>query len=194
MAFLVATCGTGPASPVPTSPPPAATPSPSIASPATSPSAGALVAASDPGLLSHVPAAIDGIALTYDPVTTGTVAADPSLSRDASALAMAIAVAPESSGSTNLTVVSVVHLRAATLTEDYFRSYRDTYDAASCATAGGVSGHSQATMSGRIVFIGSCTGGAFTYHVGLDDGPLIVSATSVGTMRLGEKVMKGIQP
>jgi len=146
----------------------------------------------DPTLLSRVPAAIAGIPLTYDPVTTASVAADPTLGHEASGLAMAIAVAPASSTSTDLAIVSVIRLRDASASEAWFRAYRDSYDAASCATAGGVSGNAQATMHDRTVFIGSCAGGAFTYHVWLPDGPLIVSATSVGPLRLGEKVMESI--
>jgi len=146
----------------------------------------------DPTLLSRVPATIAGIPLTYDPVTTASVAADPTLGHEASGLAMAIAVAPQSSASTDLAIVSVIRLRDASAGEAWFRAYRDSYDAASCATAGGVSGNAQATMHDRTVFIGSCAGGAFTYHVWLPDGPLIVSATSVGPLRLGEKVMESI--
>jgi hypothetical protein len=49
-------------------------------------------------------------------------------------------------------------------------------------------------MNGRTVYIGSCSGGAFTYHVRVGQGAIIVSATSIGSRRLGEKVMQAIEP
>jgi hypothetical protein len=196
IAILVAGCGSGPS---PTASPTgsAATVSPSVAPSATA-TAGSTVGspplvAVEPGLLSHVPAALAGIALTFDPDTTARVAADPGLGRDASALAMAIAASPGSS-SEDLAVVSVIRLRDPTVGEPWFRTWRDSYDAAACGSAGGVAGHAQATIHDRVVFIGSCAGGAFTYHVRLTDGPFVVSAISVGPLRLGEKLMEGIVP
>jgi hypothetical protein len=157
----------------------------------------ALMASPDPSLLSRVSATVAGIPLTYDPETTASVAADPGLGRDASALAIAIGVAPGDSsasqaGSSDVVVVSVVRARANSIADTWFRGYRDSYDAAACASAGGVSGHAQATMQGRTVFIGSCAGGALTYHVQLAGEPVIVSVTSVGPRRLGEKFMESI--
>jgi hypothetical protein len=170
-----------------------ATDPPSASVPASAGSTGSTVAV-EPSLLRHVPATDDGIALTFDPETTGSVVADPALGRDASALAIGIAAASGSSGSTDLVVVSVVRARVAEITDDWFRNYRDSFDTAACAQAGAVSGHAEATIDDRQVFIGTCAGGAFTYHVRLANEPIIVSAVSVGPRRLGEKVMEGVTP
>jgi len=148
----------------------------------------------DPDLLQHVPDQVDGLQLTYDPETTARVVNDPALARDASGLAIAIAVEPGTSAAAELTVVSVVRLRDPSVDDAWFRAYRDSYDQAACSSAGGVSGHAQATIAGRQVFIGTGAGGAVIYHVRLADRSIIVSALSVGSRHLGEKVMEGIKP
>ncbi|MEA2547126.1 MAG: hypothetical protein QOI09_2399, partial [Chloroflexota bacterium] len=96
VAMLVGACGTTPASSS-GSPPTASLDAGSsssasatataIGSPSGSPVASTLAVAVDPTLLSRVPAAIAGIPLTYDPVTTASVAADPTLGHEASGLA-----------------------------------------------------------------------------------------------------------
>ena len=172
----------------------------SAASPTGSPAAtastsgSARAVAADPNLLAFVPAEVDSIGVTYDPATTAQVAADPTLARDAVGLAVGIAVVPEASASEDLAVVSVVRLRDPSVGEDWFRSWRDTSDTAACAPAGGVAGHAQATIGNRTVFIGSCAGGAFTYHVRLVPQGIVVSVTSLGVRRLGEKLIRGMSP
>jgi hypothetical protein len=196
-ALLLSACGSGAASVALTTAPSAA-PQPSVAI-AASPSSASTATASgpsvalDPGLLSFVPATVDGLKLTYDPETTARVTDDAALARDASGLAIAIAVDPGTSAAPELTVVSVVRLRDPSVDEAWFRDYRDSYDTSACASAGGVSGHAQSTIATRTVFISSCAGGAFIYHVRLAEG-IIVSALSVGSRRLGQKVMEGLRP
>jgi hypothetical protein len=203
-AVLLAACGSSPG-PTPASaavgsavapsaslaasPPTGASPSSSI------PTASGLGVEVDPGLLAFIPGGGDGLDLTYDEQTTKQVAADPGLAKDAVGLAIALftltgAPVPAS----DLAVVSVVHLRDPSIGEAGYRTWRDSYDASACASAGGVAGQAQATMSGRVVYIGSCNGGVLTYHVRLGQGAIIVSATSIGPMRLGERVMKAIKP
>jgi hypothetical protein len=63
-----------------------------------------------------------------------------------------------------------------------------------CAQAGGVTGHAQSKIQGRMVFIGSCANGAYTYHTRLGDGGIVLSLTSIGPSRLGEKLLDQIAP
>jgi hypothetical protein len=93
---------------------------------------------------------------------------------------------------TDFAIVSIVHLRDPSVGDDWFRSYRDTYDEAACAQAGGVVRHAEATMGSNHVFIGGCAGGAFTYHLRAPGQPIVVSITSVGPARLGERVAASI--
>jgi hypothetical protein len=162
---------------------------------ASSQTATGLTVEVDPGLLAFIPGGGNGLDLTYDPDTTRQVASDPALARDAVGLAIALfTVTGASAPATDLAIVSVVHLRDPSIGEDEFRDWRDTYDKSACGAAGGVAGNAQATMQGRVVYIGSCKGGVLTYHVRLGLGAIIVSATSIGPMRLGEKVMEAIEP
>ena len=64
--------------------------------------------------------------------------------------------------------------------------WRDTYDEAACAPAGGVTGHAQATIDGRTVFIGTCAGGALTYHVRLEER----SGSSCSITAVGERQLR----
>jgi hypothetical protein len=197
-AVIAIGCGT-PASPSPVATAPSVAPGSPIetTAPTLNPASPGRTVAADPSLLSRLPATVARITLAFDPETTASVAAEPGLGRDLSALAIAIAVAPGSSSasgasSSDLVVASVIRARGDPITEGWYRSWRDSYDEAACASAGGVSGHAQATMHERTVFIGSCAGGALTYHVRLAGEPIVVSATSVGPMRLGEKLMESI--
>jgi hypothetical protein len=202
--LLVAACGS---SPGPTRSPAAvgsaAAPSPSLV---TSPPTGASPSASiptqsvlgvevDPGLLAFVPGGGNGLDFTFDPDTTATVAADASLAGDLVGLAVGLyRVSGSAADDPNFAIVNVAHLRDASVGEAWFRDWRDTYDAAACAQAGGIQGHAQSEIGGRTVYIGSCAGGALTYHVRMGQGAIVVSLTSFGPMRLGEKVVKAIEP
>ena len=201
LTMILAACASGAAGPslaTESSSPAAAASAGAAASASQTPTASAGsssvgAVAVDPDLLQHVPDQVDGLPLTYDPETTARVVDDPALARDASGLAIAIAVEPGTSVASELTVVSVVRLRDPSVDDAWFRAYRDSYDQAACSSAGGVSGHAQTTIAGRQVFIGTCAGGAVIYHVRLADRSIIVSALSVGSRRLGEKVMEGIK-
>src|SRR5215210_3845139 len=121
----------------------------------------------DPSLLSHVPATVGGVEIERDPGTAAQVASDPALAGEVERLAVGLAVGPGSSGAEDIAIVNVVKLRDGILGEPFFRGWRDTYDEAACAQAGGVLGHAQAEIGGRTVHIGTCNGGAHTYHVAL---------------------------
>jgi hypothetical protein len=194
LTVVIAGCGPSPATP-------SLDPSPtgSLAPPATaegpSPSAdpsGAAVQV-DAALLAFVPAAVDGVPLTFDPGTSATIAGDPSVAPDAASLAVALAIVPGASAADDLAVVSVVRLRDPAKDESWFRDWRDTYDQAACGPAGGLVGNAEAEIGGGTVYIGSCAGGVRTYHTRLAAAGIVVSVTALGSRRLGEKVMAGLQ-
>ena len=205
LSALIVSCGPGPATPSPVASPtgslaPAATaegPSSPGAAPTGSPSSGPSGAAIqvDPGLLTYVPTTVDGVPVTFDPETSATnAAADPGLARDLAAIAVALAIAPGASAAADdLAVVSVVRLRDPTKDDNWFRDWRDTYDQAACGPAGGVIGNAEAQIGGGTVYIGSCKGGARTYHTRLVSAGIVVSITALGSRRLGEKVMAGLK-
>jgi hypothetical protein len=172
---------------------PGAASSEAIASPDPSSVATASAIVVDEGLLDVLPAQVAGIDLVGDPDTAAAIASDPDLAATASAIAVAFAIAPGDSGSEDLAVISVVQLRPGVFDDAFYRSWRDTYDAAACAPAGGVTGNAQAEIGGHESYIGTCGQGAFTYHVYLEDLDRFVSITSVGERRLGEQVVAGIR-
>ena len=185
VAALAAGCGSSVASPSPTR-------SSSPAASATVPSAaGTGVARADESLLTFTPVGSTGLTLTYDAETTATEIADPSLDPNVAALATGIASssAPSASAAGDLVIVNVIRLRDASVDETWFRGWRDSYDHAACEPAGGVTGHAEAKIGGHDVFIGTCAGGAFTYHLRVSGGAVIVSLTSIGLDRLGERIV-----
>ncbi len=202
LAICVAACGA----------PQAANPTPAMASastapttPATSPSsslpassgaaatpAGSGAIAIDPSLLQVLPAQVDGVPLEPDAATAADVTGDPGLARSASALAVAIVVAPGASSTQDLAVVWVIQLRPGVFGKAFFRNWRDTYDEAACAAAGGVDGHAEAVIAGRDTRIGTCAGGVHTYHLHLARRDLLVSITAAGGRRFGEVVAAGL--
>lgn len=144
--------------------------------------------APDPGLFAAIGGdSSDGLDFRYDPETTATVAADPGLARDAAGLAIGLYTVHDQQPVVDFVIASIVRLRNPAADDEWFRSWRDTYDTSACAQAGGVARHAQTPMNGRTVFIGGCAGGAFTYHVRLDGG-IVVSLTAVGPGRLGDRL------
>lgn len=165
-------------------------PSPTTApSPASSASAPSVLV--DPALLDILPDEVGGVPILPDAENASGIAADPTLAADVEALALALAV-DQAAGAENLAIVNVVRLRPAVLGEAFFRQWRDSYDEAACAPAGGVTGNAEAEIDSRQVFIGSCSGGAFTYHA-IHGENVIVSITSVGERRLGEAIMGSLE-
>lgn len=182
---------------------------PSVALAAGSPTAGSPPAAGSPtiggnvvdvdrSLLSFIPITGNGLIQTVDPDTAAQVAEDPGLQDTASALMIA-AYIPDSALSSgaagdDIAVVSVVRLRDPSADDTWFRGWRESYDAAACANAGGVARTSQTDIGTHTVFIGGCAGGSFTYHTRLASGAIVVSITSVGDLRLGQTVMGRLGP
>ena len=145
----------------------------------------------DPSLLDLLPPTIEDVALESSADASREVAADPALSGDAEAVAYAIAASRESR---DLLVVAVARIRPGTFTDDFFRGWRDSYDAEVCGQAGGVLGHAEAEIDARQVFIGTCVNDGRTYHTWLNDQRVIVSAFSVGQRRMGERLMESLDP
>jgi hypothetical protein len=202
VAVSAAACGsTAPASSRPPASAPAASSRPVTAAPAASSAAASLPAGSaaaailaDPSLLDALPAAAAGLKLVYDADTTASVMADPTLARDAAAIATGLATPIGQATPEEFVIVNAVRLRDPGKDEDWFRAWRDSYDAAACAQAGGVTGHAESEIQGRNAFIGSCANGVFTYHTRIGGGGTVLSLTSIGPSRLGQKLLEQIAP
>jgi hypothetical protein len=202
VAVSAAACGStapassGPPASAPAASPRAATAAPASPSAAASGPAGSPAAAilADPSLLDALPAAGAGLQLIYDADTTASVMADPTLARDASAIATGLATPTGQATPEEFVIVNAVRLRDPAKDEDWFRAWRDSYDAAACAQAGGVTGHAESQIQGRNVFIGTCANGVFTYHTRIGGGGTVLSLTSIGPSRLGEKLLEQIAP
>jgi hypothetical protein len=191
--ILVVACGSAP---TPSRSPDAATSVSASVPPATSstPGGSRIAVTADPSLLAVVPAAAAGLRLDYDPDTTASVAADPALAADAQALAIGLAVPAGQATPSEFVIVNVVRLRDPGKDETWFRGWRDTYDQGACDQAGGVAGNAQAEFSKHAVYLATCAGGAITYHVRLEDGAIVLSLTSVGPARPGERLMRALPP
>lgn len=199
---LVAGCGAAkPTTPVPTSVPSAA-PSASatvVASPATAPTTAPPAATAptpvrvDARLLERLSAEIDGVGAQVDAETAEELAGDPALQAQVDAIAIAIYVAPEASGSSgDYAVATVVHLRPGIFSDTFYRDWRDTFDAGVCEQAGGVSTRAETTIAERRVYIGTCAGGITTYHVHLPADDVLISIQGAGGRRLGERIVEGL--
>jgi hypothetical protein len=146
----------------------------------------------DPGLLEVLPVAVDGVALAADPATAAEIAADPLLADSALSIAVAIAVAPGASVSEDVAVASVIRLRPDVFDEAFYQEWRDTYNQAACEVADGVDTESPAQIGGRASYLGTCVGGARTYHTYLEDQGFIVSVTATGERGFGELILAGL--
>ncbi len=172
-------------------PPPAVRPTNVVPTPTTrtAPS-GAIV---DMTLLDAAPADVQGVALIRDIETTTEIVAGGGLAPEVDALAVGVYLGPGSSTSDDLAIANVARLRAGTFTEGWFRSWRDTYNEGACEPSGGVAaGVVEADIGGRTTHIGSCRGGAHTYHVHLVEPDRVVSITALGDARFGERVVAGL--
>ena len=199
VAGLVAACGSNPTSnPAstasasgPSSDPssaPSAAASPAAASPTPTPGPTSALAVDD-RLLRVLPESANGVQITPDPQSAALLIADPTLGRTTSG----VAVARYTKGD-EIAVVSVVQLRSGIFSEGFFDGWRADYDASACQPAGGATGEEKVeTIGANQVHVGTCAGGASTYHAHLD-GDVLVSAISVGSGSLGHDVMRGLHP
>lgn len=200
----IALAGCGPTT-VPSSSPsvvaPTVNPTVALGSAATSPSASPIGSSAssdpvqvDPSLLSFIPIGGNGLIRTADSDTAATIASDPNLAANASALMIAVYMPAPSSTSAapaeDFAVTSVIRLRDPHADDAWFRAWRDSYDAAVCAQAGGVARNSETTIGSHTVFVGSCAAGSFTYHTRVADGAIVISINSVGPANVGRTVME----
>lgn len=184
-ASAVPSASSGRSSPASTGPA-SASPAATAGGPSTTASQSAVEA--DPGLFAFIGDGAGGLTFQYDTETTVRVAADPGLAISAVGLAIGLYTVPNQQPIVDFAIVSIVRLRDATLDDAWYRSYRDSYDTGACAQAGGVVRHAESTIGPNHVFIGSCAGGAFTYHVRMETQPIVVSITAAGPARLGERL------
>jgi hypothetical protein len=192
-----AACG-GPqpsATGVPTAAPSA--PSPSAPPTRAAPAASALTAGDidiDAGLLDLLPEAVSGVPLVPDLATAAQIASsDPLLAESIAAFAVATAFGPQSTdGNVDLVVVTVARLRPGVFSDDWFRDWRESFDEAVCAQAGGLDGHAETEIDGHQTFIATCAGGVRTYQAHLPSSDVIVSMQATGEGRFGERVVEGL--
>ena len=147
----------------------------------------------DDTLLELLPNDVGGVPLTGDPATAAEIAVDPSLTGFVAAVAVAAAfAAAPTEGVGDYVVVTLARLDPGVFGDAFFRDWRDTFDGAVCAQAGGVAGHAEAEIASHRTYITTCAGGVRTYHVHLDSSGVIVSMQAVGDGRFGERVVEGL--
>lgn len=146
----------------------------------------------DPGLLEVLPAEIDGVPLEPDPTTADEVSRDPLLGESALSIAVALAAAPGTFDNENFAVASVIRLRPDVFDEAFYQEWRDTYNEGACEVADGVESEQQTDIGGRQTYVGTCVGGAETYHTYLVDQGFLVSVTATGERRFGELIIAAL--
>jgi len=199
LAFPVLVALTACATPVATGTPSAATPPSTVRSipPSVTPAPSATVglrpsfapANIDPGLLDHLPPAVDGFPRTRVP-ESDVIAQNDALVVGAADTAITALYTDPVDG--QFAHATLVHLRHGVFSDAFLRSWRDAFDASVCEPAGGVAGRAEATIGGRKTFIDSCVQGVRTYHLWLQRSSVLVSVSSVGERRLGEKVVAAL--
>lgn len=197
-ALLVAACGgveapssTPPATAVGSAPTPTIEPPTSFGPPPSpTPPDDVTPLALDATLLAWLPESVEGVAVVEDVDEAAVALNDPALPRIASAVDAGVAV---DAGSGNLVYGWVVRLRPGVFNSADFRQWRDAYDDGACAQAGGVVGRAEADIGGRTAYVTSCVTGLHTYHVWLEDQDILISASSIGEGRFGEKLLEGLR-
>ena len=187
LAMALAGCG----GPVPSAPPSAgATPRPVASSfaPPTVPTAPTGATVVEPSLLDRLPAEVESIVLTADAETASEIAS--TIDAEAGVEAVAVAIYPSLE---DYAVVTVARLRPAVFDEEWFRDWRETFDAGVCQQAGGVDpGHSETEVAGRQVFRSTCVGGVVMHHLWLPETRSIVSIQGAGALDLGRRILESL--
>jgi hypothetical protein len=88
----------------------------------------------------------------------------------------------------------VIRLKPLIFSNAFFSSWRQSYDQSACSQSSGLKSTGSTTIAGRQVFLGTCVGGALTYHVHLLAPDRLISITSVGEAHFGELVLEGLRP
>jgi hypothetical protein len=144
----------------------------------------------DPTVLAFLPATVGGVPVTESADEATQALSDPSLERIGTAIDAGVA---GDTGSGNLVHAWVLPLRPDRFTETIYQQWRDSYDEGACADAGGVVGRAEATIDDRTVYITSCTASVRTYHVWLEQGGILISASAIGDGRFGELLMDNLR-
>jgi hypothetical protein len=199
IAGVVAIAACGPTTPTPSPSRSAAAPSvpasPVESALSASPSSVAGAVRVDPTLLDLLPRDVGGVPLAADQETAAEIAADRALAGSVTDVAVATAFGPLSTApdtAADYVVVTLARLKPSLFSVVFFRGWRDSFDAAVCAQAGGIDGHAEADINGHETFITSCAGGVRTYHVHLPSSDVIVSMQALGEGRFGERVVEGL--
>ena len=194
LALVVAACQ--PPTPPGTATPPASQPPPASSVAAPSGSAGSSVVpgsagsvAIDMGLLSLLPASVDGHPIEESPEAAAESATDAALAEHAQSIAVGVSVDPATD---TFVVASVVKLKPGVFDDEFYRDWRDSFDEGVCGQAGGVVGNAEAQIDGRTVYIGTCAGGVHTYHVHLEEPDAIVSLNVVGDATVGQELLENL--
>ena len=145
----------------------------------------------DPTLLSILPATVGGQPISEVQDVEVNLATDPSLVVNAAGLAVALGI-DLSAG--EFAYVAVIQLKPLVFSNAFYLSWRQSYDEGACSQSNGLKSTSTTTIAGRPVFVGTCAGGATTYHVHLAAPDRLVSITSVGTSQYGALVLAGLKP
>jgi hypothetical protein len=145
----------------------------------------------DPTLVAVFPATVGGLRVAESPEGEADASANDVLPTIASAAAAIVAVDQSTS---DLVYALIVRVRPGALTDATFRDWRDSYDEGVCTSPTAVVGHAEAQIGGRTVYIGTCDNGLRTYHVWIQDAGLLISASSIGTRKLGELLMGELRP
>ena len=140
----------------------------------------------EPELLAFLPESIDGSPVVEDLDVAATALQDPALPLIATGADAAVAV---DAGHTNLVTAWVVRLRPGAFGDEHYRQWRDSYDEGACQAGGGILGRAQADLGGRNTYVTSCVQALRTYHVWLEEQNVLISASSIGDGRFGEKLM-----
>jgi hypothetical protein len=201
-ALIVAACGssaTPSAGGTPTTPAISApAPSPATSNPTGSAEASLAPSAApsplvpiDTGLLAALPAMIGGQPVNEVPEIEAELASDPSLAQSASSLAVALGI---DSASGDFAYVAVIQLKPLVFSNAFYSSWRQSYDQSACTQSSGLKSTGTTTIAGRQVFVGTCVGGALTYHVHLPAPDRLISITSAGEAHFGELVLQALRP
>jgi len=195
-AVLLAACGADPASPAPGTTAPSAPPAtlaPSQPVPATTaPSASATGAqpVEDPALLAVLPVAVDGVPVAIESIAFQEALADPGFSSAVEAAAFAVVV-----DASDLASAVIAKPHPGTFSDAWYADWRATYDRGACSQAGGLAATTETELGdGRVLYVGTCSGGLHTYHTWLPGRSVVISAFGLGDRRFGEQLMAGIRP
>jgi hypothetical protein len=155
-----------------------------------SPAASPLVP-TDTSLLASLPAMIGGQPMNEVPEIEAELASDPNLAQNAASLAVALGI---NTGTGDFAYVAVIQLKPLVFSNAFYSSWRQSYDQSACTQSSGLKSTSTTTIAGRQVFVGTCVGGALTYHVHLPAPDRLISITSVGEAHFGELVLEALRP